>query len=100
MYSMNRLKILLIGLFTIFGKSTQVLTDTHNNVRTLADDDYPPSLLTIADPPPLLYAKGRLDLLTRPAIAIVGSRNATKQGMENAERFAQALSAAGLTVIS
>ena len=72
----------------------------HNHVRTLADDDYPPSLLTIADPPPLLYAKGRLDLLTRPAIAIVGSRNATKQGMENAERFAQALSAAGLTVIS
>ena len=72
----------------------------HNHVRTLADDDYPQSLLTIADPPPLLYAKGRLALLTRPAIAIVGSRNATKQGMENAERFAQALSAAGLTVIS
>jgi len=71
-----------------------------NHVRTLADDDYPQSLLTIADPPPLLYAKGRLALLTRPAIAIVGSRNATKQGMENAERFAQALSAAGLTVIS
>lgn len=71
-----------------------------NHVLTLADDDYPQSLLTIADPPPVLYAKGKLSLLTRPAIAIVGSRNATKQGLENAERFAQALSAAGLTVIS
>lgn len=71
-----------------------------NHVLTLADDEYPQSLLTVADPPPVLYAKGRLSLLTRPAIAIVGSRNATKQGHENAERFAQALSAAGLTVIS
>ena len=48
----------------------------------------------------MLYAKGKRSLLTRPAIAIVGSRNATKQGIENAERFAQALSAARLTVIS
>lgn len=71
-----------------------------NHVLTLADHDYPKSLLTIADPPPVLYAKGNLTLLRRPAIAIVGSRNATKQGLENAERFAQTLSAAGLTVIS
>lgn len=71
-----------------------------NHVLTLADDDYPKSLLTIADPPPVLYAKGKLSLMMRPAIAIVGSRNATKQGIENAERFAQALSTAGLTVIS
>lgn len=71
-----------------------------NRVLTLADHDYPKSLLTIPDPPTVLYAKGNLSLLTSPAIAIVGSRNATKQGLENAERFAQALSAAGLTVIS
>ncbi len=71
-----------------------------NRVVTLADHDYPKSLLTIADPPPVLYAKGNISLLTRQAIAIVGSRNATKQGLENAERFAQALSTAGLTVIS
>lgn len=71
-----------------------------NHVLTLADHDYPKSLLTIPDPPTVLYAKGNLSLLTSPAIAIVGSRNATKQGLENAERFAQALSAAGLTVIS
>ena len=71
-----------------------------NYVLTLADHHYPKSLLNISDPPPVLYAKGDIALLTRPSIAIVGSRNATKQGMQNAEQFAQVLTAAGLTVIS
>jgi DNA processing protein len=69
-------------------------------VVTLADAGYPRLLLEIADPPPLLYAVGRLELLSCPALAIVGSRNATAQGMRNAEQFAQAFSAAGLTIIS
>jgi DNA processing protein len=71
-----------------------------NHVLTLADMNYPPALLSIADPPPLLYAKGRTELLSRHAVAIVGSRNATAQGMQNAERFAQTLSNAGLCVVS
>ncbi len=71
-----------------------------NHVLTFADDAYPASLLSIADPPPLLYAKGRIELLSRPALAIVGSRNATTPGIQNAERFAQTLSASGLTVVS
>lgn len=71
-----------------------------NHVLTLGDPAYPASLLTIPDPPPLLYAKGRIELLSRPAIAIVGSRNATAQGMQNAERFARSLSEAGLSVVS
>lgn len=71
-----------------------------NHLLTLADDTYPQSLLTIPDPPPLLYAKGRLELLSLPALAIVGSRNATAQGMQNAEQFARTLSRSGLTVVS
>ncbi|MBU0750575.1 MAG: DNA-processing protein DprA [Gammaproteobacteria bacterium] len=71
-----------------------------NRIITLADADYPQALLTAADPPVLLYVKGRAELLNRPAIAIVGSRSATKQGEANAEAFAAALSAAGLTVVS
>jgi DNA processing protein len=68
----------------------------------LAWDDaaYPSALLTIGDPPPVLHYAGKLDLLNRPALAIVGSRNATPQGRENAEAFAAALSAAGLTIVS
>ncbi len=71
-----------------------------NHLITLADASYPPALLTIADPPVLLYAKGNIELLKRPAIAMVGSRNATGQGDAIATTFASALAAAGLTVIS
>jgi DNA processing protein len=69
-------------------------------VVTLADETYPRLLLEIADPPPLLYAHGRAELLRRPGLAIVGSRNATAQGARNAEEFAKTLSGAGLTVVS
>lgn len=76
------------------------LEDNNNHVITLADSEYPQALLQTPDPPPLLYVKGRPDLLNHSAIAIVGSRNATAQGKLTAESFATALSNAGLTVIS
>jgi DNA processing protein len=76
------------------------LEDGNNHIVTLADDDYPQALLNIPDPPLLLYVKGRLDLLNRAALAIVGSRNATPQGISNAEAFAGTLSDAGLCIIS
>lgn len=71
-----------------------------NRIVTLADTDYPPALLDIPDPPVLLYVKGRVELLSRPSMAVVGSRNATAQGTSNAEKFSAALSDAGLTIIS
>lgn len=67
---------------------------------TLADETYPKLLLEITDPPPLLYARGRVELLARSALAIVGSRNATQQGSANAEAFARTLSESGLTIVS
>jgi DNA processing protein len=76
------------------------LEDSNNHIVTLADSDYPQSLLNISDPPLLLYVKGRLDLLNRSALAIVGSRSATPQGINNAEAFAKSLSDAGLCIIS
>lgn len=71
-----------------------------HHVVTLADESYPRALLEIPDPPALLYAVGRVELLQRPAFAIVGSRNATAQGESNAESFAQALGNAGLVIVS
>ncbi|MBI4757347.1 MAG: DNA-protecting protein DprA [Betaproteobacteria bacterium] len=71
-----------------------------NAIVTLADAGYPRSLLDIPDPPTLLYVKGRVELLSRPALAVVGSRNPTAQGRNHAEAFARALSCAGLTVVS
>jgi DNA processing protein len=76
------------------------LADKTNHVVTFGDAEYPQALLQTPDPPPLLYVKGRLDLLNHAAIAIVGSRNATAQGRNTAEAFGAALSHAGLTVIS
>ena len=71
-----------------------------NHLLTLADEDYPPQLLEIADPPPILYLKGRRELLGQPGLAVVGSRNATPSGLQNAEAFARNLSDAGFTIIS
>lgn len=71
-----------------------------NAVLTLADDAYPLLLLEIADPPLLLYVRGRVQLLSRPGVAVIGSRNASTQGMRNAAAFAEALSQAGVTIVS
>ena len=71
-----------------------------NSIVTLADAGYPKLLLEIADPPALLYCRGRTELLNRPALAVVGSRNSTAQGASNAERFARSFSEAGLTIVS
>lgn len=67
---------------------------------TLADGDYPQSLLQTPDPPCVLYAWGRRELLALPALAIVGSRNCTEQGRETAEEFAHLFAHAGLAVVS
>ncbi len=76
------------------------LAQPGQSLLTLADPDYPQFLREIADPPVLLYCKGRRELLGQPAISIVGSRNATPQGLRDAEAFAEALSDAGLTIVS
>lgn len=105
-----------LALRQVIGKKADLLLDTDNSeavagaqtwaaqpgnyIITLADPDYPRLLLEIPDPPSLLYIKGRPELLNRPALAMVGSRNATPQGLQDAERFAAALAAQGYTIIS
>ena len=66
----------------------------------LGDARYPSTLLQTADPPLLLFAEGDLSLLQRPALAVVGSRHATPQGLDNARHFSAHLSRAGLTIVS
>ena len=83
--------------------ATSWLEDDSNHLLTLADDDYPARLLEIADPPVILYLKGRRELLKTAnavGIAIVGSRNATPGGLQNAESFARVLSEAGICIVS
>lgn len=69
-------------------------------ILTLADPAYPAGLLHTEDPPLLLYTMGRLADAWPRGIAIVGSRNATPQGLLNARQFATSLAQAGLAVVS
>lgn len=70
------------------------------SVITLGDPAYPARLLQTADPPLMLYVEGAVPALSAPALAIVGSRSATAQGLDNARAFAAALGREGLVVVS
>jgi DNA processing protein len=61
---------------------------------------YPPGVAELADAPPLLTVKGRLALLSRPTVAVVGARNASASGARFARQIAADLGAAGLVVAS
>lgn len=71
---------------------------------TLGDAAYPVGLLAMADPPLMLYLFGQVQRLDAgwpaQALAMVGSRNPTPQGAQNAQQFARAFAAAGLCVVS
>jgi DNA processing protein len=66
----------------------------------IGDQDYPPSLLELGDPPPFLFVLGDLSRITQPAVAIVGTRRATSYGERVTTALAGALAAAGATVVS
>jgi len=81
-------------------RSIEWASQSGQRILTLADAAYPPALLEIADPPNLLYVRGNAALLQKRGLAMVGSRNATPQGLQTAENFAKALAAKGLCIIS
>lgn len=76
------------------------LAQPGHHLLTFHDPLYPAALAEIPDPPLLLYAAGRIEMLARPLVAVVGSRNASVQGRLDAESFSAALSGAGLCVVS
>ncbi|MGD0233357.1 MAG: DNA-processing protein DprA [Syntrophorhabdales bacterium] len=68
-------------------------------IVSIRDNLYPPQLKRIPDPPLVLYSKGPLSLHDQ-MMAIVGSRKATYEGLNLAERIAETLSSLGITVVS
>ena len=70
------------------------------DILLASSDDYPPMLLEIADPPPVLFVRGKLVESDHLGVAIVGTRHATRYGLNQAERLASGLARAGVTVIS
>ena len=69
-------------------------------LMTLGDADFPPLLLQTADPPLWLYLEGQASLLQAPGLALVGSRQATPQGLQNARAFAKDLAGQGWVIVS
>ncbi len=70
------------------------------NILSLIDKDYPEQLKSIADPPPLLYVRGDVSYLSSPQIAIVGSRNPSPSGKQNAYIFSKTLAEQGIVITS
>jgi len=72
----------------------------HHWLITRDDPLYPPLLQRIPDPPLALFVAGQPDVLVRPQIAIVGSRSATRGGLDHAGSFAHRLARAGFVITS
>ncbi len=71
-----------------------------NDILTLDDPLYPPQLKQISDPPILLFIKGDPNALLLPQLAVVGSRNASQSGLNNAHAFCFDLAKRGLVITS
>ncbi len=69
-------------------------------VLPLTHPRYPPFLLELTDPPPILFLRGRRELLEAPSVAVVGARKATEAGRRTAEALGRVLAGAGITVVS
>ncbi|HYB52806.1 MAG TPA: DNA-processing protein DprA [Thermoanaerobaculia bacterium] len=69
-------------------------------ILTAFDEEYPRLLREIADPPLVLFAVGGLERLRLPAVAVVGSRQATRYGRDVAARLSAGLAAVGVAVVS
>jgi DNA processing protein len=69
-------------------------------IISMEDPSYPPRLKEIYDPPLVLHVRGNVEVLTKPGIAVVGTRHPTPYGTGMAERLACDLAAQGLVIIS
>ncbi len=76
------------------------LQDAGHSLLKLGDADYPPQLLNSPDPPLVLFLDGQREQLSRPALAIVGTRHPTPSGLELARQFAEDTIQAGWVVVS
>jgi DNA processing protein len=66
----------------------------------LFDERYPPLLACINDPPPVLWARGDFETLTKPAVAVIGSRAASPYALQVGTRIAAGLAERGIVVVS
>ena len=78
----------------------QRISDFNCHVLISSDENYPPLLREIYDPPLVLYVKGALTAKDKNGVALVGSRMTTHYGIETARKLAYQLAYMGVTVVS
>ncbi|UOO38467.1 DNA-processing protein DprA [Oscillospiraceae bacterium CM] len=82
-------------------KTLEACAENGYRIITLGDGDYPARLLNIADPPLVLYVRGRLPVMDEEAaIAVVGTRKCTPYGVKEAERLGYELTRCGCLVVT
>ena len=86
--------------WTSIENDLQWISQPKNDLITIFDPRYPAQLKEINSPPPVLFIRGNIELLTQPQISIVGSRNPSPLGQQSAIDFAQSLAQQGFTITS
>lgn len=81
-------------------RELDLLTRQQISLLSLRCPHYPPHLRALPDPPVLLYCRGDISWLKRPAVAIIGARSATEYGRRISSRFAAELAAVGIVIVS
>jgi DNA processing protein len=77
-----------------------IIQEKQINILTIEDEKYPSMLRNIYDPPPVIYFKGSLLRSDEKAVAVVGTRKATRYGLEMAKKIASELASLGITIVS
>lgn len=86
--------------WTVIENDLHWVNQPKNDLITIYDPLYPAQLKEINSPPPVLFTRGNIKLLTQPQISIVGSRNPSPLGQQSAIDFAQSLAQHGFTITS
>jgi DNA processing protein len=93
--------------FIFDGKARRVANEEWGKISqhgatiiTLGCPEYPERLREIYDPPPVLWVRGAVQLLSRPSIAVVGTRHPSPYGTNVAEMLSRDLAARGLVIVS
>jgi DNA processing protein len=90
----------LLTAYSLSAAEQRWLGDAHHHLLPLTDPRYPMLLHALSDRPIALYVAGNIEALCDPQLAVVGSRNATRQGSDTAFEFAQYLAERGLGIVS
>ena len=81
-------------------KESERLSKYGGNILTVLDEDYPERLKNIYSPPVILYYIGDISIINNDSVAIVGTRQPSRYGIKQAEKFSEELTENGLTIVS